>query len=47
MDTLALRHCRVDTSEPVPNRPDISDPSQWCQRVLGPKCLQFEVSVHL
>ena len=45
-DSLALvPNCCMDTSEPVPNCPDILDPSRWCQVVLGPKCLGSEVSV--
>jgi len=36
-DSSALvPNCHMDTSEPVPNCPDISDPSRWCRSVLGP-----------
>jgi len=46
-DTSALvPNCRMATSEPLPNYPDISDPSPWCRSVLGPKCLGSKVSVH-
>ena len=39
-DSSALvPNCHMDISEPVPNCPDISDPSRWCRSVLGPKCL--------
>ena len=47
-DSSALvPNCRMDISEPVPNCPDILDPSRWCRSVLSPKCLGSEVSVHL
>jgi len=36
----------MDASAPMPNCPDILDPSRWYRSVLLPKCLRSEVSVH-